>query len=1201
MKAKKETGKRRKAKRIRKKTDKKNKIYFLGIFLVTLAVAAAHSDEFPRFLLGFELLLCLFLFVTVQVMRRRVAVHLRLPEVYVKKKGDIRIEAELDNTGWIPVPEIRVELGYRDLYDQKSGRLSGTAMLDGKGKVSLCFHLTSEYCGAAVFWIERVTVSDYLGVFGAACKKPETQPELSVLPLRDRELSAIPEQARMLSGEENAYALNISGDDPSEIHDIREFRQGDTLNRIHWKMTAKTGEMLVRDLGSPLENTALVLYDLKKEKEHISRREWDYFLETAASLSDRMLRAGNAHIAAWMDRKSGEIVRMHVGGEEELQSMLSALLRANVYDSGEIEALYRENYADETLGEIIRVDLAGHIAAAPCPQDGALQDSALRDGGGPDCDEKSSPEKKKEEHRSGENDMGLRITGRELIPRNAAAARPFFWFLTAWGQLLLLAGGFCGALVTGFSLPAKVGLLYPGLLLLCLAAALFFFGERLNGYRIYGGMAGILCYAVLLFFTQEQFLSGARQMGNAVLACMNSRYGSNFFMSAVGNDSSALTVFLLEIFAAAVFWMAAAAVYRPDIVWIALLLFPSMTILFLTGGSPSALSLFFLLFGILSVLASSRSVRKKRLWGERKTARYQNNLICHNNIQKKTALLVCGAGLVLAVFGFCIVRPGLSLQLTKAETITEKAEGKLMTAMIRILPGISAGNLKLRVETAGGGVSDGSLGEADGYILEGIEDLKITSSSKPEETIYLKGYVGSGYDGDRWLAAQEDSFLNAAVNWKTEGDPRLYIQNLPFLRALYIENEAAGETSHMQQLTIERLNANSNYTYYPYCAYLNEYYQVQSGDGCVTGQSEQDDIFSYYPRSYYREAVEGWNLDADKSSVLDRVEASYAAYAASVYLDVPEGFEQLRQQCEQQKINDGDVDGICEYIRGFLSDGYTFSLNAPGLPEGEDFVRYFLYESKTGCSTHYASAAVLMFRMFGIPARYVVGYAAPQNLFTAQPDGTYTAVLQDDNSHAWAEIYVDGTGWIPAEMTPGALGTTEEVEAQGDLAVNQGTPGEEQENGASQNENQTAETEKDKIFRPKWLDGGLESVIRILAAILLCAGVLTGAVSFVRKRRKTLGLNRRLAPERRIQNIFQAYYHSLVKKGMSPEVESSSAEFAEYVKKWNSSLTAEEFCRMMELVSESCYGFREKQEADVKFMRGLYKRLRKDLIYRKNK
>lgn len=91
----------------------------------------------------------------------------------------------------------------------------------------------------------------------------------------------------------------------------------------------------------------------------------------------------------------------------------------------------------------------------------------------------------------------------------------------------------------------------------------------------------------------------------------------------------------------------------------------------------------------------------------------------------------------------------------------------------------------------------------------------------------------------------------------------------------------------------------------------------------------------------------------------------------------------------------------------------------PPAPDGVDPVLYFLNESHAGSSTQFASAAVVLCRMLGLPARYIVGYAAPQSLFTAQGDGSYRAVLQDDNAHAWAEVYLAGQGWTPLEVTPG--------------------------------------------------------------------------------------------------------------------------------------------------------------------------------------
>lgn len=89
-----------------------------------------------------------------------------------------------------------------------------------------------------------------------------------------------------------------------------------------------------------------------------------------------------------------------------------------------------------------------------------------------------------------------------------------------------------------------------------------------------------------------------------------------------------------------------------------------------------------------------------------------------------------------------------------------------------------------------------------------------------------------------------------------------------------------------------------------------------------------------------------------------------------------------------------------------------------GCAEGKDFVEWFLKESKKGNSVHFAAAATMLLRACGMPARYVVGYAAPASLFKGQEDGSYQAVLEDDNAHAWAEVYREGIGWTVVEATP---------------------------------------------------------------------------------------------------------------------------------------------------------------------------------------
>ena len=104
---------------------------------------------------------------------------------------------------------------------------------------------------------------------------------------------------------------------------------------------------------------------------------------------------------------------------------------------------------------------------------------------------------------------------------------------------------------------------------------------------------------------------------------------------------------------------------------------------------------------------------------------------------------------------------------------------------------------------------------------------------------------------------------------------------------------------------------------------------------------------------------------------------------------------------------------VAEIIR--RAGTYTTTPNPH--PHDRDFVEYFLTEGKEGDCVYFASAATVVLRALGVPARYVEGYVVEESRFGA--DGW--ATVPGKNAHAWAEIWIPGTGWIPVEATPGGM------------------------------------------------------------------------------------------------------------------------------------------------------------------------------------
>jgi len=91
---------------------------------------------------------------------------------------------------------------------------------------------------------------------------------------------------------------------------------------------------------------------------------------------------------------------------------------------------------------------------------------------------------------------------------------------------------------------------------------------------------------------------------------------------------------------------------------------------------------------------------------------------------------------------------------------------------------------------------------------------------------------------------------------------------------------------------------------------------------------------------------------------------------------------------------------------------FPYTLTPDPVPRGRDFVDYFLFDGQEGYCVYYASAMVVMTRAIGLPARYVEGFLMP-----AQRDAGGLFTITNSNAHAWAEVYLEGFGWLTVETT----------------------------------------------------------------------------------------------------------------------------------------------------------------------------------------
>ena len=803
--------------------------------------------------------------------------------------------------------------------------------------------------------------------------------------------------------------------------------------------------------------------------------------------------------------------------------------------------------------------------------------------------------KKKTNHTE---ETGIRVVRRRILqedPQGDRLSSASFWWMT--GLCFLSTVALCMLFTKAFSITFAKWLVYPAMLVYCVLFTLYYEQRQLKKYCVFLFLGVIFVLCLVMFLIQKELMASISYVWMQMAEQLNRSYQGDLSVpSGAGNSA---TLFFLFLFLGVVWILAQGMIKRHEKGYFLLITFPVLLVVLLSGGNVSKAALFLLILSFLCITAASGIRVRKKFWGGEESEAFCQNLRAVRRIQSRASVVCIAAGTILLLTSFYLLGPVLSKPIVTLSDVSAPVKVHGMQFLYDFLPKISGGKLNLSLEGVGGGVSDGELGDVEGSSYDGIESIRVTTSAQPKEVLYLKGFVGSEYTGDSWKPGDEDALQDAALNWKTEGNSLLYLQNLPFLRMMYTQ------TQQPEQMTVERLNANTKYTYVPYQAYMNDYYEMIGGDGSVAGQTAQDDSYAWFPVTDFQKEMTEWAKQDDQQSVLDEVETSYEVYVENNYEDVPSDLKQLKKMCKEKKAEwkkkmSGDITqeqkddlvseritDVKQFIRQTLWKQCSFSESVKKLPEGEDYVEYFLFDRKKGDSTAFASAAALMFRECGVPARYVVGYAAPANLFTENSEGNYSAVLQDDNAHAWVEIYVPGAGWMPVETTPGFDGTIENVEStdvQTDSVEDQKDKKEEKKNWKEEAGDLFKDTKK--AFSGK--------TVEIVSGILLFLLLVEARRRWISGRRR--GNGRKLSKEQKVKEIFCSFYEVLLFGGFPQDVDTTEEEFEREVALRYPEFTEKELEKFRTLVLQVHYGYEEISEQDVQFARDEYEKLVKATV-----
>ena len=234
----------------------------------------------------------------------------------VAKETECEGILRLENRSRLPAPKLCCKLGLVNDLTREEAELDLFAGMGAKRETTCPFRLESRFCGRIYVYLKSTSILDYFGLFGLSVPVTASA-RITVLP----ELFSCDAEVSPAAAVSDDSTAARKGDDRTETFQLREYRSGDDIRQIHWKLSSKLGNLILREPSQSISRSILVFWDKRKET---APENMDAMAEVTASVCQALCDRGISFDLGWTEKEEWEL--QSIRDEDALLQTIPALV-----------------------------------------------------------------------------------------------------------------------------------------------------------------------------------------------------------------------------------------------------------------------------------------------------------------------------------------------------------------------------------------------------------------------------------------------------------------------------------------------------------------------------------------------------------------------------------------------------------------------------------------------------------------------------------------------------------------------------------------------------------------------------------------------------------------------------------------------------------------------------------------------------------
>lgn len=281
--------------------------------------------------------------------RRQIQAQIQVP-VTATKGNAFACMVRISGNAFVPFGKIWCEIQCTNQLTAECSRNVIELVPEASNDAEGTFEIVPAFCGYLCTEVRQIVLADWFGFLPVRCRI-SAQGTTSVLPDMF-EMQTEVTLSSIETDDAQSWSPYRKGQDYSEVFALREYVPGDSLKQIHWKLSGKRGQLIVRDPSLPLAESLLVFWD--KNTGTSTPEEMDAMAETTASLCQAVLRQGITFSLGWTDGDGCAVE--NIDTEEQLIQSIPQMVKYGADSRAESGAsLYSRMSGGNGYGKVLYI------------------------------------------------------------------------------------------------------------------------------------------------------------------------------------------------------------------------------------------------------------------------------------------------------------------------------------------------------------------------------------------------------------------------------------------------------------------------------------------------------------------------------------------------------------------------------------------------------------------------------------------------------------------------------------------------------------------------------------------------------------------------------------------------------------------------------------------------------------------------------